>query len=111
MLWKSDLEMKIIQKAETTKASAGGSEGEQLATEHQPDGAQWEKLKTGHPGTQRLNGASKAYAHQGSAYASDRKKAWCSSMNTELKENSDFTWSFPPASITKGLLKTQDSYP
>lgn len=67
MLWKSDLEMKIIQKAETTKASACGSEGEQLAMEQQPDGAHWEKLKTGHPGTQRFNGASKAYTHQGRA--------------------------------------------
>lgn len=42
----------------------GGAEGEQLATEQQPDGAQWEKLKTGHPGTQRLNGASEDYAHE-----------------------------------------------
>lgn len=67
MLWKSDLGAKIIQKVETTKANAGGREREQLATEQQPDGAQWEKLKTGHHGTQRLNGAFKDYAHQGSA--------------------------------------------
>lgn len=67
MLWKSNLGVKIIQKAKTAKASAGGSEREQLATEQRPDGARWEKLKTGHPGTQRLNGASEDYAHQGSA--------------------------------------------
>ena len=67
MLWKSNLRAKIIQKAETAKTSAGGSEGEQLATEQWPDGSRWQKLKTGHPGIQRLNGASEDYAHQGSA--------------------------------------------
>jgi hypothetical protein len=67
MLWKSDLGANIIQKAELAKASAGGSEGEQLATEQRPDGPQWEKLKTGHPGTQRLNGALEDYTHEGSA--------------------------------------------
>lgn len=39
MLWKSDLGVKIIQRAENTKAGARGSEQEQLATEQQPDGA------------------------------------------------------------------------
>lgn len=67
MLWKSDLGAKIIQKAETAKTSAGGNQGEQLVAEQQPDGPRWKKLKTGHTGTQRLNGASEDYAHQGSA--------------------------------------------
>lgn len=67
MLWKSDLGVKIIERAENAKASAGGNEGEQLATEQRPDGALWKKLKTGHSGTQRRNRASEDYAHQGSA--------------------------------------------
>lgn len=54
MLWKSDLGVKIIQKSEKAKASAGGSEREQLATEQQPDGTLWEKLKTGHPALRDL---------------------------------------------------------
>ena len=51
MLWKSNLGAKIIQKAETAKTGAGGSEGKQPATEQWPDGARWEQLETGHPGT------------------------------------------------------------
>ena len=58
--------MKIIQKAKTTKTSGSGSDREHLAPKQQPDGAQWEKSKTGHSGTQRLNAGSEDYAHQGS---------------------------------------------